>query len=250
MTRRGQKKHLKRLPAPRHWPIKRKVAKFTTKPTAGPHSKDRCLTLAILLREMLGHAENMREVKMILSEGQVLVDGRVRKDPGYPIGLMDVVEVKSSDERFRLLPKRRGGFRLVEISEKEKSVKLCRVESKTMIPGGKLQIALHDGRNILLPEGAKPSDYKPLDTLKISIPDQKIISSIPLDNGAYTIVTQGKNVGIEGRIIAIERRLGPHASTVTLEDPDGNRVQTALEYVFVVGAKKSEVSLSSAGGSE
>jgi len=199
---------------------------------------------------MLGHADNMREVKMILSEGQVLVDGRVRKDPGYPIGLMDVVEIKSSDERFRLLPKRRGGFRLVEISEKEKSVKLCRVESKTMIPGGKLQIALHDGRNILLPEGAKPSDYKPLDTLKISIPDQKIISSISLDNGAYTIVTQGKNVGIEGKIIAIERRLGPHASTVTLEDPDGNRVQTALEYVFVVGAKKSEVSLSSAGGSE
>jgi small subunit ribosomal protein S4e len=163
---------------------------------------------------------------------------------------MDVVEIKSSDERFRLLPKRRGGFRLVEISEKEKSVKLCRVESKTMIPGGKLQIALHDGRNILLPEGAKPSDYKPLDTLKISIPDQKIISSISLDNGAYTIVTQGKNVGIEGKIIAIERRLGPHASTVTLEDPDGNRVQTSLEYVFVVGAKKSEVSLSSAGGSE
>ena len=250
MTRRGQKKHLKRLPAPRHWPIKRKVAKFTTKPTAGPHSKDRCLTLAILLREMLGHAENMREVKTILSDSQVLVDGRVRKDPGYPIGLMDVIEVKSSDERFRLLPKRRGGFRLVEISEKEKSVKLCRVESKTMIPGGKLQIALHDGRNILLPEGAKPSDYKPLDTLKISIPDQKIMSSIPLENGAYTIVTQGKNVGSEGRIIAIERRLGPHASTVTLEDPDGNKVQTALEYVFVVGAKKPEVSLSSAGGSE
>ncbi|MHA1485306.1 MAG: 30S ribosomal protein S4e [Candidatus Thorarchaeota archaeon] len=249
MTRRGQKKHMKRLPAPRHWPIKRKVAKFTTKPTAGPHSKERCLTLAILLREMLGHAENMREVKTILSDGQVLVDGRVRKDPGY-LGLMDVVEIKSSDERFRLLPKRRGGFRLVEISEKEKSVKLCRVESKTMIPGGKLQIALHDGRNILLPEGAKPSDYKPLDTLKISIPDQKIISSISLDNGAYTIVTQGKNVGIEGKIIAIERRLGPHASTVTLEDPDGNRVQTALEYVFVVGAKKPEVSLSSAGGSE
>ncbi len=247
MARRGQKKHLKRLPAPRHWPIKRKHGKFVTKPVAGPHPKEHCLTLAILLKEILGYAENMREIKAILTTGQFLVDGRPRKDPGYPVGLMDVIEIRDSGERFRLLPKTRGGFRLVPIDDKEATFKLCRVEKKIMIPGGKLQMTLHDGRNILLPEGAKAADFKTLDTVKVSIPEQKFLKSFPLERGAYALVSRGKNVGIEGKILEVERRFGTHASTVTLEDPEGTRFQTALEYVFVVGKKTSEVSLDSGG---
>jgi small subunit ribosomal protein S4e len=248
MAKRGQKKHLKRLPAPRHWPIRRKADKFTTRPIPGPHPKEYCLTLAVLLREILGYAENMREVKAILASGQVKVDGRIRKDPRFPIGSMDVVEIESSGDRFRLLPKLRGGLRLVSIEETEAKFKLCRVESKMMVRGGHLQMTLHDGRNILLPEGSEPSDYHTLDTLKISLPDQKLMKAIPLDKGVRAIVMRGKNVGIEGKVLAIDRRYGTHASTVTLEDPDGNKFQTALEYVFVLGKRKSEVSLYSSGG--
>ena len=109
-------------------------------------------------------------------------------------------------------------------------------------------MTLHDGRNILLPEGRTPSEFHTLDTLKITVPEQKLIDSYPLKEGAYAIITQGKNIGIEGRIVAVERRFGTHASTVTLEDPSGNRFQTALEYVFVVGNDRPEVALESAGG--
>ena len=133
MARRGQKKHLKRLPAPRHWPIKRKEAKFTTRVIPGPHPKEHCLTLAVLLREVLGFAENMREVKAILSKGEVKVDGEIRKDGRFPVGLMDVVEIVASGERFRLLPKLRGGLRLVNIDDAEAKFKLCRIETKTMV---------------------------------------------------------------------------------------------------------------------
>ena len=249
MARRGQKRHLKRLPAPRHWPIKRKEAKFTTRVIPGPHPKEHCLTLAVLLREVLGYAENMREVKAILSSGDIRVDGEIRKDNRFPIGLMDVVEITSSGERFRLLPKQRGGLKLVNIDVAEAKFKLCRIESKTMVKGGKVQLGLHDGRTILLPEGEKPSDYQTLDTLKVGIPAQKLMKTINLDKGAYAVVSRGKNVGIEGKILEIEKRLGTHASTVTLQDPEGNKLQTALEYVFVVGKSKSEVSLEATGGS-
>ena len=248
MARRGQKKHLKRLPAPRHWPIKRKHGKFTTRVIPGPHPKEQCLTLAILLREVLGHAENMYEVKAILSGGQVFVDGRPRKDPRYPVGMMDVIEIKSSGERYRLVPKRRGGLRLVSIDEKEIGFKLSRIERKQMIPGGKLQLSLHDGRNLLLPDGSKPSDFNTLDTLVISLPDQGLMESIQLEPNTYAIVTQGRNVGIEGKVIAVEKRIGAHASTVTLEDSEGTRFQTALDYVFVLGKTKSKISLDEMGG--
>ena len=248
MARRGQKKHLKRLPAPRHWPIKRKHGKFTTRAIPGPHPKEQCLTLAILLREVLGHAENMHEVKAILSSGQVFVDGRPRKDPRYPVGMMDVIEIKSSDERYRLVPKRRGGLRLVPIDEKEVSFKLSRIERKQMVSGGKVQLSLHDGRNLLLPDSSKPANYKTLDTLMISLPDQGLMESIPLETNTYAIVTQGRNVGIEGKIVDVEKRIGTHASTVTLEDSEGTRFQTALEYVFVLGKSKSQISLGDLGG--
>ncbi|MFW9793165.1 MAG: 30S ribosomal protein S4e [Candidatus Thorarchaeota archaeon] len=249
MARRGQKKHLKRLPAPRHWPIKRKEAKFTTRVMPGPHPKEHSLTLALVLREVLGYAENMREVKAILSTGQVKVDGVIRKNPRFPVGLMDVIEVISSGERFRLLPKLGGGLRFVNIDEKEAAYKLCKIEAKTVVKGGKVQLGLHDGRTLLLAEGADPSEYSTLDTLKVGIPKQKLMKSLSMDKGAYAVVTRGKNIGIEGKILEIVKRIGSHASTVTLQDPEGNRFQTALDYVFVLGKTKSEVSLESAGGS-
>ncbi|MHA1577194.1 MAG: 30S ribosomal protein S4e [Candidatus Thorarchaeota archaeon] len=248
MARRGQKKHLKRLPAPRHWPIKRKHGKFITRPIPGPHPKEQCLTLAILLREVLGHAENMREVKTILSSGQVFVDGVPRKDQRFPVGMMDVLEIKSSGERYRLLPNRAGGLRLVSISEEETGFKLGRIQSKQMVSGGKVQLSLHDGRNILLPDSAKPTDYKTLDTLMITVPEQVLKESIPLESGVYAVVTQGRNIGIYGKVIEIQKRMGTHASTVTIEDPDGTKFQTALEYVFVLGKAKSKVSLGTSGG--
>ncbi|MGY5875831.1 MAG: 30S ribosomal protein S4e [Candidatus Thorarchaeota archaeon] len=250
MTRRGQKKHLKRLPAPKHWPIKRKAGRFTTKPIPGPHPKEDCLTLAVLLREIQGYAENMHEVKAILSSNQVTVDGRIRRNPKFPIGIMDVVKIETEDKRYRLLPKLRGGLRLVEIDEAESQFKLCRIEKKQMVSGGKLQLTLHDGRNIILSESQKPSDYNTLDVLKISIPEQQVMSTIPLKEGALALVTRGKNVGMLGTIVEINKRYGSHASTVTIQNPSGERIQTALEYVFMLGQKKSEVNLGEGGSSE
>ena len=191
----------------------------------------------------------MREVRAILSSGQIKIDGHIRKDPRYPVGLMDVIDITTSGERYRLIPKKRGGLRLVKIDDKEAGFKLCKIESKTIVKGGKIQLGLHDGRSVLLPEGEKPSKYNTLDTLKISVPEQKILDSVSLENGVYAVVSQGRNIGNEGKVIAIDRRIGTHASTVTMEDPEGNRFQTALEYVFVVGKSKPEVSLKAEGGS-
>ena len=248
MTRLGQKKQLKRLPAPSHWPIARKEYKFTVRTRPGPHPKESSITLAILLREMLGYAKTLNEVKQILSSGQVLVDGRVRKMTGFPLGMMDVVEIKTSGEKFRILPKKSGGLRLVPIDEKESGVKLCRVQKKRMVAHGRVQFTLHDGRNVLLSEGGKPSEIHTLDTLKISIPDYKMISHMVLEKGAYAVVTRGNNVGYQGRVLDVQKRYGTHASTVTMEDLQGNKIQTSLDYVFVVGKQKPEVNLPVEGG--
>ncbi|MEM2142351.1 MAG: 30S ribosomal protein S4e [Candidatus Thorarchaeota archaeon] len=250
MTRLGQKRHLKRLPAPSHWPIRRKEYKFTTRVIPGPHPKEQCMTLALFLREVLGYAKTMKEVKHILDSGDVLVDSKVRKEPRYPIGIMDVIEIKSAGERFRVVPSKRYGLRFQRISEEDAKIKLCQIRGKRMVDGGRVQITLHDGRNILLPEGASVSEYRILDTLKISLPDQKILAHLPLQQGAYAIVSRGTNTGTEGVIKEMQKRYGTHASMALVEDKNGHALGTVLEYVFVIGNKAPDIEIGTDGGAQ
>ncbi len=247
MTRLGLKKHLKRLPAPAHWPIDRKSTKFTVKPRPGPHRFQQCIPVAILLREVLGHAQTMHDVRRIILSEQLRVDGKIIREPGFPLGVMDVVELVAAGERYRLLPKVGGGFTIIPIDESETKFKLCRVEKKMMVRGSRIQITLHDGRNMLLPLEQKDAIHT-LDTVKISVPDQQLISTMPLEIGSFAIVTQGKNIGLHGRVVEIERRYGTHASTATIEGSTGKRIQTALEYIFIVGKTEPEIRLSLEGG--
>lgn len=45
--------HLKRLNAPRSWPIKRKISIWTTKQRPGSHSVENSIPAAFLLRDMI-----------------------------------------------------------------------------------------------------------------------------------------------------------------------------------------------------
>ena len=42
-----------------------------------------------------------KEVKMILMQRLVRVDGKVRTDTTYPAGFMDVIELEKTNEHFR-----------------------------------------------------------------------------------------------------------------------------------------------------
>lgn len=85
------KNHLKRVAAPRTWPITRKTSKWVVKPTPGAHSEERGMPLVVVLRDLLHLADKSKEIKQILHEGQVLVDGRVRKDHRFVVGMFDTV---------------------------------------------------------------------------------------------------------------------------------------------------------------
>src|SRR3989338_3789695 len=97
--------HLRRLVASRHFPIARKIRKFTISPSAGPHGKKDCIPLGIIVRDMLKLAETAKEMKKIISAGDVLIDGRSRNDHKFPVGIMDVVEIPKTKQCFRMIAK-------------------------------------------------------------------------------------------------------------------------------------------------
>lgn len=248
MGKKGGRRHLKRKPAPAFWPIHRKEAVWTVKPNAGRHPIERSLPLALVLREMLGLAKTLGEVKAILSRGNVMVDGKVEKEELFPTGLMDVISISGVEQLYRVLPSDKG-LTLHPVNKDEAGFKLCRVEDKTVLKKGNVQLNLHDGRNIIITvkEASKPEEdvFKALDTVKIGLPDQEILSHFKLVEGAPALIASGKNIGKHGKIVAVERREAQKRKNalITIEDARGNRFQTTVEYVFVVGDSKSHISL-------
>ena len=145
MASKGPKRHLKRLPAPTNWQLPRKVKKFTTRPLPGPHSMDNSLPLLLIVRDVLGYADNAREAKKIIKMGKILVDGVKRKEHRYPAGLMDVISIPDTNENFLVLLDEKGRITLKKTDKND--VKLCKIKNKTVIKGGHIQLNLHDGRN-------------------------------------------------------------------------------------------------------
>jgi len=240
---------LKRMAAPHYWPIHRKERKWTIKPKPGPHPLDRCLPLLLVIREGLGLAKTRREGKIILSNKEVKVDGKIRCDEGFPVGLMDVIEIPATNRAYRVLPST-SGLTLHEIKKRERKFKLCKIVNKRTVRGGDIQLNLHDGRNVLIklkdPKRPEEDVYKTSDVLKIRIPDGKVLKHIKFRKGIVAIVTAGKNAGKWGKIIGI-RREGGAPVIVNLEDPDGNKIQTTIDYVFPVGEEGPLISLPEEG---
>ncbi|UCD72583.1 MAG: 30S ribosomal protein S4e [Candidatus Bathyarchaeota archaeon] len=248
MGKKGGDKRLKRMKAPAFWPIPRKRDLWTAKPSPGPHRSSRCLTLLTVIRDILNLTKTYKETRMVLSEEKVKVDGKSRRDMKFPIGVMDVVEIPDAESYYRILPSRKG-LTLHSVDREEAVFKLCRIENKSSLDEALFQLNLHDGRNIIVGDKeAEEQDHlasnmKTFDVLKIGMPRQELLDHLSFDVGSYAIVTEGKNAGRHGKVVAIDREHGLRPKIVTLEDVSGNNFQTILEYVFAIGIEEPWISL-------
>ncbi len=247
MARMGGQKRLKALASPVFWPISKKEHKWAVKPRPGPHAQERSIPLLVIVRDVLQYASTGREARKIIAEGHFKVDGKIRKDYKFPVGFMDVLEVVDTGETYRILPYPTKVFTLHPIDKEEATFKPLRIENKTTVKGGHIQLNLYDGRNILVrvKDPRKPVEdvYKTLDTITISLPEQNIMEHIKFGNGKLAIIVGGRNVGRVGRIVGVQRAWGRKRSIVTLEDLKGEKFQTSLDYVFVIGEEKPVISL-------
>ena len=93
----GSSSHLKRLAIPRSWPLPRKTTIWVTRPRAGAHSLERCMPLNIVIRDVIGLARSTREVRTILHNGLVKVDGRIVKDTRRGVGTVSYTHLRAHE---------------------------------------------------------------------------------------------------------------------------------------------------------
>jgi len=241
---RGPKKHLKRVNAPKHWMLDKLGGVFAPRPSCGPHKLRECLPLVILLRNRLKYALTNKEVTMILMQRVIQVDGKVRTDPTFPAGFMDVVSIKETKENFRLLYDVKGRFALHRITPEETTFKLLRVRKAQIGHQGVPYIATHDGRTIRYPH----PNIKVNDTVKYNLETGKIEETVKFGVGNLVMITGGRNLGRVGVLKTIEKHPGSH-TIIHIEDLANRTFATRLQNVFSIGVgKKAMVTLPKGSG--
>jgi small subunit ribosomal protein S4e len=195
--------------------------------------------MALVLRDILGYAETRREAQIVLNQGKVLVDGQVLHKDDFPVGLMDVISIPDADKYYRIMPSHKGLF-LNPINKEETNFKLCRIVDKATVTGG-IQLNLHDGSNLLIKvadiKNPKEDIYNTYDILKLSLPGKEIIGRVQLKEGNFVTITGGKNIGIKGKIVEVEKAEAKKRKNalVVVEDEKGTRYQTILDFIFSLG---------------
>jgi small subunit ribosomal protein S4e len=246
MARKSGPRQLKREPAPGFWPIRRKERTWAPNTRPGPHSREKSLPLVIIIREILEYARTAKEAKRIISGGKVKIDGVVRRDHRFPVGLMDVLQIEGAGQVFRILPKPNRGLVPTPISEKEAGFKLCKIIGKRNIEEGKVQLNLHDGRSIILPSQSArqktEGEFAPGGAMQLGLPKQNIMGLVPFQTGALGLVVDGRNQGIFGKITTITPGTHTRPKIVKIETAT-EAFDTPAEYVIPIGTQASLVGL-------
>ena len=142
MANKGGRTTVKRQLAPVFWDINRKQGRFIIRTYPGTHAKKYAYSIGVILRDVLKVTKNMHEAKKIVNAGKVKIDNIIRYNVNFAVGLMDTIELVSSQQKvYRLVPRKSLLLYPIEISDNEKTLKLLKIKNKSIIKGNKIQYA-------------------------------------------------------------------------------------------------------------
>ena len=188
---------------------------------------------------------------MITKQRLVEVDNKVRTDPKYPVGFMDVLTIPKSKDavcercsaysrvptsthtfapQFRVLYDVKGRFVLQKVDSEQAKFKLAKVRSVGTAVNGVPILTTHDGRTIRFPDPLIARG----DTIKFDLVENKIVDFIKFKPGTTVMVTGGANTGRVGKAVDVERHPGSF-DIIHVKDGNGNTFATRLLNAFVVG---------------
>jgi small subunit ribosomal protein S4e len=136
---------------------------------------------------------------------------------------------------YRMLLTDKGKLTLVPVDEAEAAWEICKIENKTVVKGGKFQLNLSGGRNIVLDK----NEYKCGDSLKVGFDGQAILGHYPMQAGACVLIRFGSQAGAVRAVKSIETVRGPAENRILFTDG----TETVASNCIVIGADKPEIKL-------
>ncbi|MBW2995361.1 30S ribosomal protein S4e, partial [Candidatus Woesearchaeota archaeon] len=147
----------------------------------------------------------------------------------------DVISLPDIGKNYRVLINKKNQIYLKEIDEKEAKFKLCKVVGKTALPGKKLQLNLHDGKNVVAKEQFSAGDTAVFEFGK------GITGKIEFKENHIAYLLSGKHVGLYGNIVKVIETKRRRDEIIIKSN--SAEIRTAKRYAFVVGKDKPQISL-------
>ncbi len=232
MSSKGEKKKLKSLNAPRAVHIKRKENKWTIRTSAGAYKKEDSVALGIVLRDFIGVAVNLREAKEILKKGEIKVNGKIKTEHKFGVGLFDIISIENQEKEYRVVYDKKRRVILKELKNKSNE-KISKIMFKRITKKG-IQITTNEGMVFI---GAKGNVG---DSLKIKVPEGKIEELIELKEGALIYITKGSHCSEKGRIKEIVKGTAKREKLVKIEQ-EKREFETLERNVIVIGEKEEAI---------
>jgi small subunit ribosomal protein S4e len=238
--------HQKRLSVPKSWPVERKTETFTVKADAGPHG-EAGVPLLIVLRDVLGYADTRKEARYALDQDSVLINGKAVSDEERPVGMFDILAFTEREEYYRVFPGQGGRLSLTPIDEASAGSKLGKVVNKQHVPGGAVQLTLHDGQTLVVED----EDYDTADSLIVDNESDEVVAHFEYETGALVTAVNGEHAGEVGRVDEIRVTPGSADNIVQVEQEDGGEAtaseggeaagfETVEDYVVVIDENFTE----------
>ncbi|MEM3112815.1 MAG: S4 domain-containing protein [Candidatus Pacearchaeota archaeon] len=188
--------YIKRESTRRNWPIPRKGTKYVIAPS---HSKKLGIPILVLLRDLLKLVKTRRELKKLLIEKKVLVNGKPVYDPNYSLLLFDKISLPSVKKYFTIVYSTSGKISVKEITENESKEKIVKVVNKRILKGKKIQLNFSDGRNFISNQNIGVGD-----SVIYNFSKKLIDKVLPMKEKSHVLVIKGKHTGKIGTITKID----------------------------------------------
>lgn len=226
----------KRISAPIEWQLAKKEKKYVVSVAAGPHDGS-ALPIGVWLRDHMHFAENTKEVRKILHDRHVLLNGHTVTDEHIGIDVFDIISFPKINKHYVILVDAKGRQIEKEIPSSAANARLVKVANKTLVRGGKTQINLTCGANFI-------SDFacKPKDTLIVGLTGDdrfKVLEHYTYGEGSLVLVVGGQHTMKVGTISKIYVQKSSLPNRVILKGTDGSEIETIEDYLYVIGKDKS-----------
>jgi len=217
--------------APPTWPVERKGNKYVISSKGG--SNKYTIPVGIAIRDLLKYADNLREVRQLINQKIVRIDGKIASDYRRHLSTMDILSI--NNEHYRIMPTRKG-YALIVANDHEK--KLLKITNKKSLKDNKTQLNFHDGRNIIVDKDV----YKTGDTVLFDIKAGKMSDVIQCKRGVVALIVEGKSRGVVGKIEEIINVRGLQPSRILIKTGD-KKIETLKNHVIVIGSEKPAVNI-------
>jgi small subunit ribosomal protein S4e len=220
MANKGGSGYIKRLYAPKYFAIHKKEHKYVVRQDPGRHTMKKSVALSIIINK-LNLAATRFEADKIIKGGLVSVNGKIIKEPKYPVGLNDIVTAGKESHMIGISD--RGH---ILIAKKEKS-QIYKIIGKYKSKENKIMIQLHDGRIMNATTAANIND-------SAVISNEKISKVLKLDSGSKCEIIDGVHVGMMGTIKEINKGNMHKEKSVIVEPASGEKFETLVRNIIIV----------------